>query len=260
MGICVDAISRPLTKELIVDKVRETLLVSCSSPHRTRQVPRSLVGLQAVSRANRVLSSLRYLAATIPLAVTIACQEFPAVAQDVVARAERARALSTGPFESKPFLDGLADTDPLVRGTCVLSLVQHEPRFVNQFFEQYPAVAGKRVRAFIALEQLAADPDDSQSRLAAAVVCNEVTSIDEPLLRSRAAAACWVEGLLPEASLEPLSEDAHWAVRARLARALNTRTDVHLSSSTVSNILRRLSEDPHPTVRRAARGDVNTPA
>jgi hypothetical protein len=142
----------------------------------------------------------------------------------------------------------------------VLSLVQHEPRFVNQFFEQYPAAAGKRVRAFIALEQLAAAPADPQARRAAAAVCNEVLSIDEPLLRSRAAAACWVEGLLPEASLEPLSEDAHWAVRARLARALNTRTDVHLSSSTVSNILRRLSEDPHPTVRRAACGDVNTPA
>lgn len=260
MGICTDAIGPTLTKELIVDKARETLVVSWSSPHRTRQEPRSLVGLQAENRANQVLRSLWYLAATIPLAVTIACQEFPAVAQDVITRAERARALSTGPFEPKPFLDGLADTDSLVRGTCVLSLVQHEPRFVNQFFEQYPAAAGERARAFVALEQLAANPLDPQARRAAAIVCNQATSIVEPLLRSRAAAACWVEGLLPEASLEPLSEDAHWAVRARLARALHTRADVHLSSSTVSKILRRLSEDPHPTVRRAARGDVNTPA
>lgn len=202
---------------------------------------------------------LRYLAVTIPLAVSIACQEFPAASQDVIARAERARALSIGAFEPKSFLDGLADSDPLVRGTCVLSLVQHEPMFVNQFLDQYPAAAGASLRSFIALEQLVNHPADEQARRAAAIVCSQAASIDEPLLRSRAVAACWVEGLLSEASLEPLSEDAHWAVRARLARALNTRVDAHLNSSTVSKILRRLSEDPHPTVRRAARGDVNSP-
>jgi hypothetical protein len=105
--------------------------------------------------------------------------------------------------------------------------------------------------------QLADHLSDPAARDAARSYCSDPSSIREPLLRSRAIQPCLESELLSVDALRTLSEDAHWAVRARLARALTSRAGAHLKSSSAAGLLQRLSEDEHPTVRRAARGDAD---
>lgn len=222
-----------------MDNQREALLVSGSSSdpqHRSKDL--FLIGL---------------LLATIPLAIVIGCQEFPGDVAKLLVRAERARELSLGPFEPEPLTRGLSDTDPLVRGISVLSLVNHEPRLVSDFLDRSPATLDAATRAVIAVEALHRHGTEFVAPQARSI-CRTPQQLSPAPLRQRATEACSAVGWLDSLAVRSLSEDVHWAVRAQLALSLRAHPEIPDSAP----VLRKLSGDAHPTVRRAASGMAST--
>ncbi len=80
-------------------------------------------------------------------------------------------------------------------------------------------------------------------------LCRWAESTETPEIRARAASACVERGNPSAERIEAMIDDADWSVRARVAMALRGRPDDPLATAA----LRRLEEDPHSTVRRAAR-------
>lgn len=145
-------------------------------------------------------------------------------------------------------LKGLTDPDPLVRGSCLLSLLQAEPEKVAQCLADQQGVLKTPEGKFLMMET-ALRLSRPEKEAAAAWGCRMVLDEQDPLLRSRAAALCLEAGSPDGALLLRIVTDANWAVRARAAGTMARRQD---SDPVWQPVLDQLARDPHPTVRQAA--------
>ncbi|MDQ7006395.1 MAG: HEAT repeat domain-containing protein [Acidobacteriota bacterium] len=161
---------------------------------------------------------------------------------------DRAEAVRRGSCESRKDLDDLLarleDPEPLVRGTALSRLLAAPREWVVEALGSAPAssrgVGTERLMAVLALE----DP----SLVRHWGICSAVAGQEDPWLRSVLAGVCVAGGRPGGEELARMATDSHWSVRARVALALAGKGDAE-----ARRWLARLSRDPHPTVRHAAR-------
>ena len=72
-------------------------------------------------------------------------------------------------------------------------------------------------------------------------------------LSARAAAGCIEAGSPGQPLLERLATDDAWTVRTRTASALLSINAAGTREPAMDDLIQRLADDPHPTVRNAAR-------
>jgi len=149
-------------------------------------------------------------------------------------------------------VEGLEDPEPLVRGISVVSLMNVPPERVLALLEDSADGAASDERRLLEIETLRrADVDPPRAYEGA--LCRWSQSLSTPEIRARAASGCFERGGATAAMVDSLASDPEWSVRARLALALSRSSSDPLAAAT----LRLLHEDPHPTVRRAARARPN---
>ncbi len=168
-------------------------------------------------------------------------------------RAERARRLDATTDEGlKGLLEGLDDPEPLVRGVSVLSLRAAPPTDVLAGLAARPRDDVHPERRLLEIELLRALGRDDVAGYAGAL-CRWAAGGGAPEIRARAAAGCVEIGSPDAALLERLAADDAWTVRARTASALSSSLSAGTREPARNDLIERLADDPHPTVRNAAR-------
>jgi hypothetical protein len=144
-------------------------------------------------------------------------------------------------------VEGLDDPEPLVRGVAVATLMKADPtRLLGQLAASAEEQASDE-RTLLEIELLRRVGSERPDRYRGAL-CHWALELESAELRSRAAAGC-IERESPGSDLvDRLAEDEQWIVRTRVALAAQQSP-----GSEWEQVIHKLADDVHPTVRQAAR-------
>jgi hypothetical protein len=171
-----------------------------------------------------------------------------------VQRAEEIRRADLGdPAGVELVASALESTDPLISGTSVSMLMQAAPKRVLQVLASRKRDEGSVPTAARLLLSwlLAHREDEGEAGAESWPVCRWSETTELPGVRSLAAAACAERRVRAGDSLDELMDDPHWVVRCRVVTALAAAAET--KPQLRAWLARRGSQDPHPTVRLAAR-------
>lgn len=173
-----------------------------------------------------------------------------------LSRAESIRALSgDAPGDVQRLVASLEDSDPLVRGTAAAVLMRRaDASAVRTELEKHRGTvradeAHPPERKLLEYDLVRRAGSSTRAGANGARICDAALREPSPLERSRAAAICVASGSPGADWLALAAGDPHWAVRTRVAAELVRRTHDDLDRVALA----RLADDPHPTVRAAAR-------
>jgi hypothetical protein len=171
-----------------------------------------------------------------------------------VQRAEEIRRADMGdPAGVELVASALGSTDPLISGTSVSMLMQASPEQVLQVLASRERDEGSVPPAarLLLSWMLAHREGHTEAGAESWPVCRWSETTESPGARSLAAAACARRRVRAGASLDELMDDPHWVVRCRVVTAL--AADAETQPRIRAWLARRGAQDPHPTVRLAAR-------
>ena len=175
--------------------------------------------------------------------------------RQAVERAEAVRQANLErPAGVRLVLDGLRSADPLISGTAVLRLLQARPAWTLQLLEPEREAAAAQPASRLVVSRVLASTDLTASEPGHWPVCEWADREADEGVRSFAAAACARRGTDqgdPRPKWKALMNDPSWVVRGRVVGAV--AHDVDTRAHARAFLAWTAENDPHPTVRRAAR-------